>query len=199
MGTLNDHNLHAYKDKHNTSVLVETGTGQGVAIVYALKADCFDSIYSIETVRQLFQGNLHLQIDNPQVNLHEGISVDCLPRILKEVSAEKPILFWLDAHFPGADFGMCAYDMFKGDEKIHAPLRLELESIVKHRPSYTKDVFIIDDYALYRREGSKLINHPGYIGGGIDFIRNMFESTHTLVIDPRDNGYIILEPKGTVQ
>ena len=76
---------------------------------------------------------------------------------------------------------------------------MELESIVKHRPSYTKDVFIIDDYALYRREGSKLINHPGYIGGGIDFIRNMFESTHTLVIDPRDNGYIILEPKGTVQ
>jgi hypothetical protein len=62
-------------------------------------------------------------------------------------------LFFLDAHFPGADAGLKDYDSEK-DYNVNLPLAEELKLISTGRKDYA-DVIIVDDMRLFE-ENSKI-------------------------------------------
>src|SRR5512147_2076282 len=112
MGTLRFFNLQAMMEAHGCRSLFETGTGIGDGVAYASYFH-FDRIWSVEihpdiaaTARERFGGDARIEVIN-------ATSEEALARVLPTVPRDASILFWLDAHFPGADFGLASYQ----DEK----------------------------------------------------------------------------------
>ena len=121
-----------------------------------------------------------------------GPSSSVLPKILHR--HDQPIVFWLDAHFPGEMHGL-PYDSEK-DMDLRLPLERELR-IIKDIRDTSNDYFIIDDLRIYEDgpfSGGVWQDRLKMGGNGIDFIYQLFESTHTISRDYRNEGYIILEP-----
>jgi hypothetical protein len=71
-----------------------------------------------------------------------------LPELIKNI--DEDVLFWLDAHFPGADAGRTTYrDCCDNlDYDTNMPLEAELKSIAERCDKYN-DVLIIDDLWLW--------------------------------------------------
>jgi hypothetical protein len=145
LGELFLHKLDEYIEKYGCQVFFETGTGIGTGLLHAMKYD-FKILYSTEINKDLFKQNIPLLADD-RVRLLNVESVVGLHLALALHTEDEPILFWLDAHFPGADFGLGKYDD-PMDESIRLPLESELQTIKGIRPN-AKDVFIIDDLQLY--------------------------------------------------
>ncbi len=197
MGELYIHNLEPYLAEHNPTIFVETGTGDGTGLAHAAKSK-FDKLYSIEIMPQLAEKCRYRFVDDKRVHIIENNSLEGLVEILQVVPAEEPVFFWLDAHFPGADFGFNSYDHLSENVNLHKPLKAELKTIVRCRPDISKDVFIIDDLRIYERGDYELGNwdlYDKYGGGGIEFITKLFSETHDLQKDYRHQGFVILTPK----
>jgi hypothetical protein len=177
----------------NTKTFIETGTGEGVSLRHALQFD-FDKIYTIEMVEELYNRTKRV-FNDEKINFVLNNSKEGLIEILKDFNKDENILFWLDAHFPGADFGLCSYADEKND-KIRIPLESELIAISSIRDC-SKDYFIIDDLRIYEDgnfEGGNWSDRKTLGADGIDFIHNLFSKTHSIIKDYRDQGYIILIP-----
>jgi hypothetical protein len=172
---------------------VETGTGIGEVVRSVCEIDRNINIHTIEIIEEIYDKNkISLSyLDN--VNWHLGQSSDVLPDIVP--SLQGSTLFWMDAHFPGADFGLAEY----GDEKNidkRLPLKSELEIIVKNK-DVSNDVFIIDDLRIYEDgpfEAGVWKDRSKYGGDGIEFIEELFEETHYVVKSYNQQGYIMLFP-----
>ena len=107
-----------------------------------------------------------------------------------------PALFWLDAHYPGADVGLAGY-ADEADASLRLPLREELEQIARHRAG--RDVILIDDLRIYETgdwdDGPLPPDAPGNpTPGGADWMRALFAGTHRAVTVNRDQGYLMLLP-----
>lgn len=196
MGELNCHPLQSYINKYGCSVFVETGTGIGTGLEYAARFP-FKKLYTIEYIKELHSKTVNrLCGQYPQIRFLHGSSIEWLPTIIGTEFETESILFWLDAHFPGADFQIGSYD----DEytfNIKYPLKAELEIIHEARAN-KKDAFIIDDLRIYEHgnyELGNLDNPKIFLGTGIDFIDNLYGETHTIKKDMRQQGFIIMEPK----
>ena len=201
MGELYIHNLEPYVEKYRTTVFVETGTGEGTGLAHAAQSK-FDKFYSIENIPELAEQCRFRFDDNSKINIVENNSIDGLKEILNKVPASEPVFFWLDAHFPGADFGFNSYDHLSEDVNLHKPLKAEIETILECRPDVSRDVFIIDDLRIYEKGNYELGNwdlYDKYGGGGIGFITDAFEGTHDVAKDYRHQGFVILTPKKRVQ
>ena len=172
---------------------VETGTGIGEVVRSVCEIDQNINIHTIEIIEEIYDKNkISLSyLDN--VNWHLGQSSDVLPDIVP--SLQGSTLFWMDAHFPGADFGLAEY----GDEKNidkRLPLKSELEIIVKNK-DVSNDVFIIDDLRIYEDgpfEAGVWKDRSKYGRDGIEFIEELFEETHYVVKSYNQQGYIMLFP-----
>jgi len=118
-----------------------------------------------------------------------------------------PTLFFLDAHFPGADFHKCTYEESIRFYKQDAfPLENEVKLILANR-DVSRDVFIIDDYILYDGEGNYETIKQGVVWKygwlqeelnlktNSQFLYNSFKDTHELQKDLRSQGYLIATPK----
>jgi hypothetical protein len=110
-----------------------------------------------------------------------------------------PALFWLDAHYPGAGFGLANYDA-DIDESERLPLRRELLMIANYRNG--RDVILIDDLRIYEsgkyEDGPLPPDAPGHpVENGADWIRDMFAETHKSITIERDQGYLLLVPRLT--
>jgi hypothetical protein len=107
-----------------------------------------------------------------------------------------PALVWLDAHFPGADFGLRDYQAVGIPEQIRQPLACELE-ILAGRPGC--DVILIDDLRLIEAGDYEAGPAPEELAvaapRGADWIRRRFAATHEARVSLRDQGYLILIPK----
>ena len=194
MGQLNQaikiKNVFKFYDIKN---FVETGTGIGEVVRSVCEIDQNINIHTIEIIEEIYDKNkISLSyLDN--VNWHLGQSSDVLPDIVP--SLQGSTLFWMDAHFPGADFGLAEY----GDEKNidkRLPLKSELEIIVKNK-DVSNDVFIIDDLRIYEDgpfEAGVWKDRSKYGGDGIEFIEELFEETHYVVKSYNQQGYIMLFP-----
>ena len=172
---------------------VETGTGIGEVVRSVCEIDQNINIHTIEIIEEIYNKNkISLSyLDN--VNWHLGQSSDVLPDIVP--SLQGSTLFWMDAHFPGADFGLAEY----GDEKNidkRLPLKSELEIIIKNK-DVSNDVFIIDDLRIYEDgpfEAGVWKDRSKYGGDGIEFVEELFEETHYVVKSYNQQGYIMLFP-----
>ena len=180
-------------DFYNIDNFVETGTGAAEVVrsISNIKSDL--NIHTIEIIEEIFNKNKisHSYLTN--VNWHLGQSSEVMPEILPQL--EGNTLFWLDAHFPGADLGLASY----GDEEDldkRLPLRSELEIIVEGRDVST-DVFVIDDLRIYEDgpfETGNWAERNLYGGDGIAFIEDLFEDTHFVVRSYNKQGFVILLP-----
>jgi len=180
-------------DFYNIENFVETGTGIGEVVrsIYQINKDI--NIHSIEIVKEIYQRNKDELSSLKNVNLHLGRSSDVLPEIVPSLKGNT--LFWLDAHFPGADFGLAKYGDEKDDDK-RLPLKSELEIIVRSK-DVTNDVFVVDDLRIYEDgpfEHGNWSERSKYGGDGISFVEELFEETHYVVRSYNQQGYIMMFP-----
>ena len=194
MGQLNEAiQVKNVLDFYNIENFVETGTGAAEVVrsISNIKSDL--NIHTIEIIEEIFNKNKISNSYLTNVNWHLGQSSEVMPKILPQL--EGNTLFWLDAHFPGADFGLASY----GDEKDldkRLPLRSELEIIVEGR-DVSNDVFVIDDLRVYEDgpfETGNWAERNLYGGDGIAFIEDLFEDTHFVVRSYNKQGFVILLP-----
>ena len=180
-------------DFYDIKNFVETGTGQAEVVRSVYEADESLNIHTIEVVPEIFDQNKIKYSYLKDVSWHLGTSFKILPVILPTFDGNT--LFWMDAHFPGADFGLSSY----GDEKDmdkRLPLQKELESIVQSR-DVKNDVFVIDDLRIYEDgpfETGNWDERTKYGGDGIGFIEEMFEKTHYIGRSYNAQGSVILFP-----
>ena len=194
MGQLNQaikiKNVLDYYDIKN---FVETGTGQAEVVRSVYEADETLNIHTIEVVEEIFDQNKIKFSYLKDVSWHLGTSFKILPTILPTFDGNT--LFWMDAHFPGADFGLSSYGEEKDMDK-RLPLKRELESIVQSR-DVKNDVFVIDDLRIYEDgpfETGNWDERTKYGGDGIGFIEDIFEETHYIGRAYNAQGSVILFP-----
>lgn len=194
MGALYQHDILNYINEYNLKNYIETGTGAGDCLRHALNFN-FDKLCSIEIYPEIFK-EVSEKFKSTKAEIFLGNSYEVLPEVLKNI--EGNTLFFLDAHFPGADFHYETYHSTK-DYHTRLPLEKELESIHKSK-DVSKDVFIIDDLRVYEDNDYTDGNWPlrSEIGGnGIEFIHKFFDKTHTIKKDLRFQGFLIITPNDT--
>jgi len=185
MGELNQHDLSQF----NCNVFIETGTGKAVGTSYAVTFPQFKSLYTIEVIPLLHE-YAKSKLKDPRLELHCGNSIELLARIVPALSKEDRVLFWLDAHFPGADYQLAPYRY----EKEDMPLSMELQAICGSRDT-RNDSFIIDDLRLYENGPFELGNATvPYDKPGIGFIERVLGKSHAVKRDYRHQGFLILTP-----
>lgn len=206
MGSLRDHNLNDYIKKYNLKYYFETGTGAGDCISYALRHN-FEEYYTVDIDEDLVTTVYsNLKDINKNINFLVGKSTDILDEYLEKIPKESPMLFYLDAHFPGADFHKCTYEESIRTHKDDAfPLEREIEIIFNKRDC-SNDVFIIDDLVLYEEgDYTWVLAGNNYEYGWLQeelnlktdskFLYERFEKTHDFKKDLRHQGYLIITPK----
>lgn len=204
MGDIRVHELTNYKHWYDIDTFVETGTFRGDATNHANMY--FQEVHSIEIDDGLFEAAVERFKDKPKVHIHHGHSADVLEDIIPQLKSNT--LFWLDAHFPGADAHKVAYDDEKDVER-RAPLEKELELIAEHRLDKFDDVLIIDDLWLYEdgpfewgsfdahcKKCGHGVTREGLLNGAtLDWFCEAAKETHVLERDYRHQGYLIVKPK----
>jgi len=205
MGTIRDFELSDYIKKYNLEYFVETGTFKGDGVEYALRYD-FKEINSIEIDKDLWEECRKKFLNNKQVKIWRGNSGKVMTFVAVELY--KNTLFFLDAHFEGADLGKKEYSLGENpDESL--PLIKELE-VIKSRVGKYGDVVIIDDLRLFTdqftTQSQSLDSHLLSLGKNIkrkdlvhfdllEYLKNNFSSNFNIVVNPKSEGYLILTPK----
>lgn len=199
MGEINIFDLTPYVEKHNCKTYFETGTGKGVCLSHALNFD-FEKFYSVDLDEELVNAAKNRFVGYP-LTLINDYSSKALEQYVPTLTQD-PVFFFLDAHFPGADFHKMSYEESIRTYKEEAfPLHLELQSIKKSRNT-DKDVFLIDDFKLYE-EGDYEFGGWAYSGlqeelGLVtksQFIYDLFKDTHTFEKSLRHQGFLFIIPK----
>lgn len=199
MGKLNDFNLQYFIDTYKTERLIETGTGVGNSLLHALTFP-FLRIDSCEIVTEQALRLKEKFANEPRVHIAAQESAEFLCTLLRdEMAAPDPILFYLDAHYPGSDLGLRPYDA-EESAVLRLPLESELRMIKEYRP-YAKDVIIADDLRIYKRGAfeSKNLDEIGlaHIGqyNNAQFAYDLFGGTHEIEEFAHDTGYLLLVPR----
>ena len=196
MGSLAHFMLRVIRERHGLKSFVETGTGDGAGVAQAAAAG-FEAVHSIELVPELAQAVRVRFRKHPQVRIHEGESSKLLSGVIAQLPPG-PALFWLDAHFPGADYGLGEYEA-EPDPAVRLPLEREVTIIAAMRQGQ-RDVILIDDARIYQAgmygAGSLPDDWPPLKGveRSLDFVRQAFSATHGIVVDHADQGYVMVTP-----
>ena len=201
MGELNIFDLNTLIDKFNCKIYLETGTGIGVCLSHALKYN-LEKYYSIDLDDKLIQ-KAKAKFENENVQFYNDYSHKALEKIVPKLPKDKSILFFLDAHFPKADFSEITYEESISTYKEDAfPLLKEIKTIKKHR-DISKDCFIIDDWKLYDPdqayefggwEYKDLQDSLGLKTCSSEILEN-FKDTHNFQIALRHQGFLFATPK----
>ena len=206
MGLLREHKLTDYIDRYNLKYYFETGTGKAECLEYALRYP-FEEYWTVDIDEDLIEESFNkFKNMSKNINLLIGKSIDILDEYIPQIPKESPTLFYLDAHFPGADFQKCTYEESIREHKKDAfPLEEEVDVILGKR-DISKDVFIIDDLVLYEEGDFECLKvgcvwEYGWLQEELDlktdskFLYEKFEKTHDFKKDLRSQGYLIITPK----
>ena len=197
MGVLAFFNLAPYIERGYTC-LVETGTGFGNGVDYA-RSYPFEKILSVEIDLDQAKSLSVRYGDDKRIHIYSAFSPDFLSYIFNNgvIAEDEKCIFWLDAHFPGADLCKFSHDAEK-DLNKRLPLENELEMLWTHKRFH--DVIIVDDLRIYRRlpiGGGDLekigLGHLASYDKPDFFAR--WNQTHILRELLEHEGYIIMEPR----
>lgn len=205
MGDIKIYDIGEIIDRCKSKFFVETGTLLGDAVEHVRQYK-FNKIISFEIIEELADKAKERFKDDSRVDIVLGDSSKVLPEALD--SLKDNTIFWLDAHFPGADIGINNYtDEIETDTNL--PLEKEIRAIAKRIGKY-KDVLIIDDLWIYEDgdwEWGTFDNHMSkhghtvkrsdLCGGDTSFIRDLFSETHNIKVINRYQGSLVLIPKST--
>lgn len=180
-------------EKFKIKNYVETGVGSGRSMKYVLGLGCIEKAFGIELDSRLFDTYGELFVDQP-VQFFHGYSHEQMPKLLKKLN-KRPTLFWLDAHFPGADYFDEGYGK-EPDIVKRLPMEEELRCIVQNR-DISNDIIFMDDLRIYVdrdfQQGNwsdrKTIGANGY-----DFVEELIGETHTINEHLGDEGYLLAFP-----
>lgn len=179
---------------------VESGTLYGDGVDYALECG-FEQVFSIEIDLTLaekaankypFQDNVHIICGDSSIKIAE---------LCKTIQG--PAVFWLDAHFPGADAGIKPYDaQFEYDTKL--PLEAELNAIADRDG---KDLVICDDLWIYEdgnfesgdfnthcKNHGQNMTKESICGKNLNHIYEKFSKTHKVTKNYKQQGFVIFAP-----
>ncbi len=127
-----------YARRYSLEVLIETGTWHGDMMYFARSR--FRNAYSIELDHRLFLAAQQRFRHAPNIRVIEGDSGVELPRLVRTM--DRPVLFWLDAHF-------CKGPSARG--VLDSPILQELQCIFDH--PIRNHVVLIDDARIFNGEG----------------------------------------------
>jgi hypothetical protein len=198
MGSISHFDLQKIQHRYGCQHFVETGTGTGEGLAYATTAN-FTNVLSIEIVAELAAKAQQRFAHDRRVQIMHGTTAALLPQVLSDVPPKEPILFWLDAHFPGADFGLAKYNAEQKTD-LRLPLEEELRIIRRLRPDGL-DTIIIDDLRIYIDGPFEKGNTPEYAqtlpaeARHVDFVAELFSSSHRCTSLYDDEGYLVLVPR----
>ncbi len=194
MGFINQFNLNRIVREYDIRYFFETGTWKGDAVAHALQFP-FEMIISAEIIPAIAEEAKSRFQQEPRVTIIEASSTEALSATLPALNGN--CLFWLDAHFPGADAGMERYDAIQ-DEDIRLPLEKELSIIHELRKNY-QDLLIIDDLRVYEEGPYENGNAPADTlpqkNRNLDFINRLFDKSHITMKTYKNEGYLLLFPK----
>ena len=208
MGCLRRHDLTDYINKYKLKYYFETGTGRAEALEHAIKYP-FKKCYTVDIDEEMVDYSYNKLKDNSSCDIEFliGKSTEILEEYVPKIPKRSPSLFFLDAHFPGADFHKCTYEESIREHREDAfPLEEEVNIIMNNRNT-SKDVFIIDDLILYEKDAKVDCINEGivwkydWLQDELDlqtsskFLYDKFEKTHDFRKDLRDQGYLIITPK----
>jgi len=206
MGQITTFDLNTFINKHKIKIYFETGTGECVSLEYAHKYN-FETIYSVDLDSELYNSAVKRFGENENIILINDYSTSAISQIIPNLDKNTPILFFLDAHFPGADFHKMTYEESIRTYKEQAfPLEDEIKLITSLRDC-KNDVFIIDDFVLYDKNSDyesikngqtwqyEWLQKELNISTSSNFIYDIFSNTHNLEKDYRHQGYLIITPK----
>lgn len=198
MGAVSRFDLESIIARHRIVHFVETGTGRGEGLAYAARFS-FRSLRSCESVPALAHAAQQAFASDERVSVFEGRSVDFLDRACREIPPEEPILFWLDAHFPGADYGLAGYGA-ESDSAVRLPLLEELRTIRGLRPAIG-DVLLVDDLRIWIDGPFGHGNLPADVRGfcpkerDASFFMDIFHDTHRIDFFWDREGYVSILPR----
>ncbi len=198
MGVLDQFNLKDLIENYGCRNFVETGTGIGISLHYAATFP-FAILHTCECEPDLAKAVQSLFQDDPRIHIHTKTSEDMLQSILPSLPPDQSTIFWLDAHFPGADYTKRGYTDER-NEDLRLPLERELQLISTHRPN-ANDVIIIDDLRIYEEgsfgSGPCPAEHCGLPPErrNVNFVSQFFDGTHNIKRFYENEGYLLLTPK----
>ena len=194
MGSLSRFDLSRIIHEYKTPNLFETGTFWGDGVAYALEFP-FDKIISVEIIPEIADKAKSRFLAEDRVEIIEADSIVGLKKKLPLL--EGNTVFWLDAHFPGADAKLADYES-GNDREFRLPLSREIELISMYRKKF-QDVLILDDLRIYEdgpyEKGAVPLNAMPKGERNISFVYDFFETTHYVFKSFLDEGYILLFPK----
>jgi hypothetical protein len=197
MGFLARFDLERIRSSYGCSTVFETGTGLANGTLELAKF-AFEHIYTVEIHSQVAKLARPKIAHDKRIVLLEQSSEEAIRDVVPSMPADTNVLFWLDAHFPGSDFGFASEN--ESTLEISLPLQKELELICSLR-SVKNDVFLLDDLRIYEdgpffngsiAEGSSLLDSRQR---SIAFIKNLLDATHHIIRYYHEEGYIVCLPK----
>ena len=196
MGGLHRFNIKKILADTGINTLVETGTGQGESIKYALRSG-IGAIHSCEGEESLYSSARQLFSGTPEVCLYNSRSVS----FLKDFTPTGATLYFLDAHFwGGADFGLLDRDDVI-NHKDSFPLCDELLLLLQ-KQYISKSIIIIDDARIYYDDEFQSGPCPPEWMctrdlPALKLLLDKFAQLHKMVVTTtlHNEGYIIISPQ----
>jgi hypothetical protein len=202
MGTVARFDLKTLAARYGVLHFVETGTGRGDGLAHAAASGVmWLSLRTCDTEPALCEAAADRFRNDPRIHVAEGRSAPFLRKVCEDIPQTQPILFWLDAHFPGADEGIRSWDAEKA-ETIRLPLAHEMAIISGYRRNGS-DMILCDDMRIYVDGAYGHGNLPANLRAlcprdrNLDFIRESgLLATHDFTGLWDHEGYMVLSPKG---
>jgi hypothetical protein len=191
MGHISNFDVDHLIEAHGLTYFVETGTGQASSLCHMVNYFPMQVYCSCEFDENLYKAAQYCLRDALNVHIAHARSVDFLGNLLRYLPPDRPILFWLDAHFP---------DFVPADAtSLYLPLADELRIIAELRP-HRQDVIAIDDMCIYV-DGDFARPLPDWLRQycpetrGMGFIEQAFGSTHDMALRHEEGGLLLLTPR----
>lgn len=194
MGRIKRFNLRKLIDVYGADYFFETGTWKGDGLAYAAKYP-FKKLYSTEIIESVAEKAKQRFVHDKRIEIITDSSTAALENYINTIQGS--CIFWLDAHFPGAEEGLKGYNEYE-DETIKLPLRREMEIISVRKGSYN-DIILVDDLRIYEEGNYDSGNLPADVlppkVRNTLFVTELFGDTHIITKSERDEGYLVLTPK----
>jgi hypothetical protein len=197
MGTVASIGLDWLVQSHRLDTFVESGTGHGHNLIRALQWPQLTALHSIEIDYPTHHRAAVTFSNEPRVKLYHGDSSQILGAIASELSPQRRVLWYLDAHFAGSGRIEPLAMVVDRDPRELVPLQREVVGL-RGRRDLAGDVVIVDDLCLfevgpYETDAPQLREQLGLQSLG--WLDHLFSRTHEISRLTRDGGYWVARPR----
>lgn len=203
MGRVSRIGLSGLVQHYKLDTFVEAGTGWGESVTDALAIPALQTIHSIEIDEETYLRNMAkfgLHRYEGRVYLYHGDSREVLGTIARVLPKRARVCWFMDAHFPGSGrnnpVAMLPLTIAKEDA---VPLEGEVKALIASRRDFKHDVIVVDDRCLWEADNYMGGDDPSFRvaaeWGGLEALPVAFISTHQIIRNTIDNGYVICTPR----